>query len=59
LEGWRAGNARIVHQNGHLGLVGPHFGGLACRKCMYSASEWPFGVGRVPFWRVGVQEMHV
>ena len=31
LEGWRAGNARIVHQNGHLGLVGCHFGGSRWR----------------------------
>jgi hypothetical protein len=54
LEGWRAGNACIVRQNGHLGLVGCHFGGLACRKCMCRASERPFGVGRVPFWRVAL-----
>ena len=53
-EGWRAGNARMLHQNGNLGLVGCHFGGLASRKCMYSASDLPFGVGRVPFWRVAL-----
>ena len=53
-EGWRAGNASILHQNGNLGLVGCHFGGLASRKCMYSASDLPFGVGRVPFWRVAL-----
>ena len=54
LEGWRAGNARIVHHNGHFWLVGCYFGRLACRKCTYSASEWPFGVGRMPFWRVAL-----
>ena len=26
-EGWRAGNACIVHEKGHSGLVGCHFGG--------------------------------
>ena len=53
-EGLRPGNACILHQNGILGLVGCHFGGSASRKCMYSASEWPFGVGQVPFWRVAL-----
>ena len=31
LEGWRAENACVVHQNGHLGLVGCHFGGSLWR----------------------------
>ena len=31
LEGWCAGNAHIVHQNDHLGLVGCHFGGSRWR----------------------------